>query len=46
MSERELLNEAMELLAKVYDDTRTELKIRLTIPKLIREYVKLVNKDF
>lgn len=46
MSERELLNEAMELLAKVYDDTRTELKIRLTIPKLMREYVKLVNKDF
>lgn len=46
MSERELLNEAMELLAKVYDDTRTELKIRLTIPKLMREYVKLINKDF
>ena len=46
MSERELLNEAMELLAKVYDDTRTELKIRLTIPKLMREYVKIVNKDF
>lgn len=46
MSERELLNEAMELLAKVYDDTRTELKIRLTIPKLMREYVKLVKKDF
>ena len=46
MSERELLNEAMELLAKVYDDTRTELKIRLTIPKLMRKYVKLINKDF
>ena len=46
MTERELLNEAMELLAKVYDDTRTELKIRLTIPKLMREYVKIVNKDF
>lgn len=46
MSERELLNEAMVLLAKVYDDTRTELKNRLTIPKLMREYIKLVEKDF
>ena len=46
MTKEELLNEAMELLAKVYDDTRTELKIRLTIPKLMSEYVKIVNKDF
>ena len=46
MTKDELLNEAMELLAKVYDDTRTELKIRLTIPKLMREYIKLVEKDF
>ena len=46
MTKEELLNEAMELLAKVYDDTHTELKIRLTIPKLMREYVKLINKDF
>lgn len=46
MSERELSNEAMELLAKVYDDTRTELKIRLSIPKLMKEYVKIVEKDF
>lgn len=46
MSERELLNEAMVLLAKVYDDTHTDLKIRLTIPKLMREYIKLVEKDF
>ena len=46
MTKEELLNEAMELLAKVYDDTRTELKIRLTIPKLMNEYVKLVNKGF
>lgn len=46
MTKEELLEKAMELLAKVYDDTRTELKIRLTIPKLMREYVKIVNKDF
>lgn len=46
MTKEELLEKAMELLAKVYDDKHTELKIRLTIPKLMREYVKLINKDF
>ncbi len=44
MTERELLEKVMELLKKVYCDTRTELKFRLAIPKLMREYDKIKEK--
>lgn len=45
MTEKELLKIALELLAKVYNDTRSELKIRLAIPQLMREYAKIQEKE-
>jgi hypothetical protein len=44
MTKDELLKEAMELLRKAYNDAKTELKIRLAIPKLAREYERILTE--
>lgn len=45
MTKDELLKEAMELLRKAYNDTKTELKIRLAIPKLALEYARIKKEE-